>query len=89
MTDELRFAKYQASGNDFVIVDELDASAPAFDPALLCDRWTGVGADGVIRQIALSWGTWTYAVTYSELGTTAAPTAPEGAESIQKLRSVR
>ena len=49
MTGELRFTKYQASGNDFVIVDELDAPAPAFDAAALCDRWTGIGADGVIR----------------------------------------
>jgi diaminopimelate epimerase len=49
VTDTLRFAKYQASGNDFVIVDAIDGPAPAVDPAALCDRWTGVGADGVIR----------------------------------------
>jgi hypothetical protein len=47
-----------------------------------------VGPDGVIREIALAWGTWTYAVTYSGLGTTAAPQAPPDAVSIQKLRSV-
>jgi diaminopimelate epimerase len=46
---ELRFAKYQATGNDFLIVDEIDGPAPAFDVPALCDRWTGVGADGVIR----------------------------------------
>jgi hypothetical protein len=47
-----------------------------------------VGADGVIREIALAWGTWTYAVTYSGLGTTAAPEAPKDAVSILKLRAV-
>jgi diaminopimelate epimerase len=48
MTSEIPFAKYQASGNDFVIVDEIDGPAPAVDAAALCDRWSGVGADGVI-----------------------------------------
>ena len=49
MTRELRFAKYQASGNDFLVVDELDASVGELDVPALCDRWIGVGADGVIR----------------------------------------
>ena len=49
MTSELRFAKYQATGNDFLIVDEIDDAAPPLDVPALCDRWTGVGADGVIR----------------------------------------
>jgi diaminopimelate epimerase len=49
VTGLLRFAKYHASGNDFVIVDEVEGPAVSFDPAALCDRWTGVGADGVIR----------------------------------------
>ena len=49
MTSPLRFAKYHASGNDFVIVDEIDEAAPVVDAPALCDRWTGVGADGVIR----------------------------------------
>jgi len=52
MTHAIRFAKYQASGNDFVIVDEIDGHAPAFDASVVCDRWTGVGADGVIRVSA-------------------------------------
>ncbi len=43
---ELRVAKYQASGNDFLLVD---GPAPAAgDVRALCDRWHGVGADGVI-----------------------------------------
>jgi diaminopimelate epimerase len=46
---DLRFAKYQATGNDFLIVDELDGPPQPFDVPALSDRWTGVGADGVIR----------------------------------------
>jgi hypothetical protein len=42
-----------------------------------------VGADGIVRKIVVTWGTsasaWTYTVTYSELGTTAAPVAPANA----------
>lgn len=49
MTRELRLTKYQASGNDFLILDELDAPAGVLDVPALCDRWVGVGADGLIR----------------------------------------
>ena len=49
MTDVLRFSKYQASGNDFLIIDELDGPAADVDAQALCDRWVGLGADGVIR----------------------------------------
>jgi diaminopimelate epimerase len=43
---ELRLAKYQASGNDFLL---LEGEIPAAeDVRALCDRWHGVGADGVI-----------------------------------------
>jgi diaminopimelate epimerase len=49
VTQVLRFAKYQASGNDFVIVDEIEGPAPAVDAEAVCDRWTGVGADGLLR----------------------------------------
>ena len=48
MTDALRFSKYQASGNDFLIIDELDGPAADVDVPALCDRWVGAGADGVI-----------------------------------------
>ena len=46
---DLRLSKYQASGNDFLLIDELDAPAGDLDVPALCDRWTGVGADGLIR----------------------------------------
>jgi diaminopimelate epimerase len=53
VTNELRFAKYQATGNDFVMLVDLDDERP-LDPDVvvaLCDRRTGVGADGVIRLV--------------------------------------
>jgi diaminopimelate epimerase len=48
---ELEIWKYHGTGNDFVMVEDLDDRTP-LDPALvaaLCDRHRGVGADGVIR----------------------------------------
>jgi len=48
---DLSFAKYQATGNDFLVVADLAGANPiaADDAVALCDRWMGVGADGVIR----------------------------------------
>jgi diaminopimelate epimerase len=49
--DELSIAKYHGTGNDFVMIEDLDGSL-SLDPGLvaaLCDRHRGVGADGVIR----------------------------------------
>jgi diaminopimelate epimerase len=49
--DELRFAKYHGTGNDFVLVEDLDDRV-RLSPGLIaaiCDRHLGVGADGVIR----------------------------------------
>ncbi len=53
MTDELRFAKYQGTGNDFVMVVDLDDDRhlDADVVARLCDRRTGIGADGLIRVV--------------------------------------
>ncbi len=53
MTDELHFAKYQGTGNDFVMFVDLDDERriEADLVAALCDRRTGVGADGVIRLV--------------------------------------
>lgn len=47
----LSFYKYQGTGNDFVMVDNRKLSFPSEDEALvksLCDRRTGIGADGLI-----------------------------------------
>jgi diaminopimelate epimerase len=48
---ELRFAKYHGTGNDFVMVQDVDdrLSLTAELVAALCDRRFGVGADGLIR----------------------------------------
>ena len=41
----MRFEKWQALGNDYVIVtDPIDAA----DVVRVCDRHTGIGADGVL-----------------------------------------
>jgi diaminopimelate epimerase len=46
----VRFEKWQALGNDYVIVEAADLPAPLTETAVraLCDRHTGIGADGVL-----------------------------------------
>jgi diaminopimelate epimerase len=53
VNERLAFSKYQGTGNDFVMILDLDDERP-IEPgevAALCDRRTGVGADGVIRLV--------------------------------------
>ena len=50
---DLRIWKYHGTGNDFVMIEDLDDVRP-LSPQLvvaLCDRRFGVGADGVIRVV--------------------------------------
>ncbi len=49
----MRFAKGHGTGNDFLILpDPDDAMAPSPDlVARLCDRRTGLGADGILRAV--------------------------------------
>ena len=54
----------------------------AADPSGPLDTAITVGPDGVVRRIAVGWGTWRYTVDYSALGATAALVAPAGAHSI-------
>jgi hypothetical protein len=62
----------------------------AADPASPLHVAVTVGADSVVRQIAVSWGSgasvWTYTVSYSRLGSTSAPVAPAHARSLIKDR---
>jgi hypothetical protein len=59
----------------------------AADPSAPLETAVTVGADGVIREIAVTWGSsasaWTYTVAYSGLGATAAPTAPANARPLR------
>jgi hypothetical protein len=57
----------------------------AADPAAPLDASVIVGADGIVREIVVSWGTsassWVYTVAYSRLGETPAPIAPADAKN--------
>jgi diaminopimelate epimerase len=49
--DELKVAKYNGTGNDFVLIEDVDdrISLNAELIAAICDRHRGVGGDGLIR----------------------------------------
>jgi diaminopimelate epimerase len=66
VTRTLTVAKYQASGNDFLVVDALDAPPPPVDVPALCDRWFGVGADGVIVVARGSAAAFSFALTNAD-----------------------
>ena len=52
----LVFVKYQGTGNDFLMLLDPDGARPLSpgEVAAVCDRRTGVGADGVIRIVRTS-----------------------------------
>ena len=58
----------------------------AADPRNRLDTTITTGADGVVREIAVRWGTWRYTVRYSHLGSTPAPEAPKNATSLEERR---
>ena len=60
----------------------------AADPAAPLDTAITVAEDGLIRELAVTWGTWTYTVSYSDLGATAAVVAPKNAKSLLQMRGV-
>jgi hypothetical protein len=66
----------------------------AASPNAALDAAVTVGADGIIREVAVTWGTsasaWTYTVTYSRLGETPAPVAPAHARDLlrDRLRAI-
>lgn len=48
---QLKFAKYQASGNDFIIINNFQDQYYTYNPMVtqqLCHRQFGIGADGII-----------------------------------------
>jgi hypothetical protein len=60
----------------------------AADPANRLQTAVTVGPEGVVREIAVTWGAWTYTVTYSRLGETAAPKAPTNARDLLRERRI-
>ncbi|HVV31023.1 MAG TPA: diaminopimelate epimerase [Mycobacteriales bacterium] len=50
----MRFSKGHGTGNDFVVLPDLDGALQLTPAAvrLLCDRRRGIGADGVLRVVA-------------------------------------
>ncbi len=63
------------------------AHGAAADPASRLNTAVTIGSDSVIRDIAVTWGTWTYTVTYSDLGTTPALVAPANAKPLRDVLS--
>jgi hypothetical protein len=61
----------------------------AADPANRLQTAVTVGPEGVVRELAVTWGSWTYTVTYSRLGETAAPKAPANARDLLRERKIR
>jgi hypothetical protein len=60
----------------------------AENPQALLHTALTVGPEGVVREIAVTWGpAWRYTVTYTDLGATPAPVAPAHARSLLKERS--
>ena len=62
----------------------------AADPANALQANVTVGPEGVVREIAVTWGTWMYTVTYSKLGETAAPKEPANPRNLlqERMRKV-
>jgi hypothetical protein len=62
----------------------------AEDPSAPLDVAITVGADSLVREIAVAWGSgasaWTYTVSYQDLGSTAPIEAPANAVSLEDLR---
>ncbi len=49
---QIKFSKYQGTGNDFILLNNLSGSHDALSVAdikLLCNRRFGIGADGLIK----------------------------------------
>ena len=60
------------------------AHGRAEDPAALLDAAIKVSPDGIVREINVTWPGWTYTVSYTGLGETPAPAAPEDAKPLRR-----
>ena len=64
------------------------ANGEAANGSAALDTEVMVGADGIVRSIVARWGSgadsWTYAVSYRDLGSTAALRAPKNAEPLDR-----
>jgi hypothetical protein len=60
----------------------------AANPEALLDVAVTVGPEGVVREIAVSWGSWIYRVAYSELGATGEIEAPANTRSLLRERGL-
>jgi diaminopimelate epimerase len=87
VTDELRFTKYQGTGNDFVMVIDLDDVRPldADLAAALCHRRTGIGADGVIRLVRSERPDASFVMDYRNADGSVAEMCGNGARCVGKL----
>jgi diaminopimelate epimerase len=87
VTDELRFTKYQGTGNDFVMLVDLDDARPlqADLAAALCHRRTGVGADGVIRLVRAAQSDASFVMDYRNADGSIAEMCGNGARCVGKL----
>lgn len=56
----------------------------AANASALLDAAVTVGADGVVRRISVSWGSWDYTVTYGRLGAAPALLAPKNARPLKR-----
>jgi len=63
------------------------AHGAAADATSPLDTAVTVGSDGVITEIAVTWGTWAYTVTYSDLGSTPPLVAPANAKPLRDVLS--
>jgi hypothetical protein len=65
------------------------AHGAAAHPASPLDVSVTVGADGIVRGIAVTWRNWSYRVWYADLGSAPALAAPKNARSLEQLRRAR
>jgi diaminopimelate epimerase len=84
---ELTFAKYVATGNDFVMLTDLDDERTLGTGvvAALCDRRTGVGADGVIRVVRADRPDAAFVMDYRNADGSSAEMCGNGARCVGQL----